>query len=286
MGYNSFKDILDECVVKDYIKNIDRRKYDGIHLSEVGCPREYMFKVLGYPRPLPPPEDIRVLDFGSLIHDYIQKTLVRNGFVKQGDCERPIRSALYEIDSNTDIASININGEDVLIDIKTIKCGKGNFGFDGIKKPIDKHRQQVMLYMHFLNEELRRQNKKEIVRAIVVYVKKCGGTWLFPTEQKYDLLNVGLQNNGINYQIAESHRQIDIKEFTIIYDPIEAKLYENKVAELDRLIKIKVLPPIPDDVDTFACDNFCNYRNLCINCNDDNENSIPKLQLTTTSYEF
>ena len=65
-----FINIIYECVTRDYVRNMECRNYDGIHLSEIlTCHRQYRLKQMGY-RVVPDPESIMVLDTGSLTHGY------------------------------------------------------------------------------------------------------------------------------------------------------------------------------------------------------------------------
>jgi hypothetical protein len=240
-----FKDIIDDCYLRDYLEN-NKREYHGIHLSELDCLRSYMLKVLGYTKATPTPEDIRVFDFGSMMHERFQDLLLRYGYISKDAIERSVVSDIYPLDSSADVAPIIIDNEEWVLDFKSMKdtppksftckgCKtKGRtkpseFDFSGISKPLEKHRKQIMLYMYFLN----------IPRGKLIYVSKNGGIWT---------------PNG---------RQSDIKEFDVMLDELEVRLYLKDVEKLSALIQEKKLPPIPSDAESFYCRYFCGLQGVC-----------------------
>lgn len=272
---NNIKQIIDQCVTKDFVRDLYKRKYDGVHISELGCDREYMFKVLGY-RAIPDPESIRVFGSGIMWHEYLQNTLVRNGWIPESAIEEKLKSQLYNLDSSIDVSFIIINNEIYLLDFKTARCQKhpkDKFGFEGLLDVDDKHKRQVILYMHFLNEKLKKEpivwkntiiNK--ITKAIVVYIRKDGGTWKkdeIPDWAFDDDFYKELQAmTEFKLVFKPRKRNEDIKWFVVPYDPIVAKIYIKQIEKLNELIKAQELPPANYD-DQWYCNNFCDFPELC-----------------------
>lgn len=281
---DDFKTILDKCITLDHIRELPQRKYKGVHLSELGCPREYMFKVFGY-RGIPDPESIRALDNGTSWHDYIQGTLVKSRVVLPEAVELALKSKLYELDSNTDIGFMEIQGEIYLIDLKTIRCSKGKWdrgGFDNIISESDEHHRQVTLYIYFLNEMLKENQIEyngrfitEIKKGIIVYIRKDGGVW--KSDKNYnpqdipfdeDFRNKLQEMTDFKLIFSPRNRGYDLRCFTVYYEKLEALLYVKQVEELDKLIKEylstgeKKLPP-PKKERNYYCERLCSFPELC-----------------------
>ena len=281
---DDFITILDKCITIDLVKSLPKREYKGVHLSELGCPREYMFKVFGY-RGIPDPEGIRALDSGTSWHNYIQGTLIRNGVVLPDAVELALKSKVYELDSNTDIGFMEIQGEIYLIDFKTIRCNKGSwdkYGFEGIVSESKEHRRQVTLYIYFINEMLRGKPVEyngrfitEIKKGLIVYIRKDGGVWR--NSRNFNRHNIpfdeGFRNKlqeMTDYELVFSprNREQDLRSFVIHYDELEALLYVKQVEKLDELVKEylttgkKNLPPPKKEKD-YYCERLCSFPELC-----------------------
>lgn len=286
--FKTFKDILDYCTILDSI-NSPPRPYNGkIHLSEIGCFREYFFK--NHPEKyIPPrftPEEERVFSSGSREHEAIQSTLIRNGFVKPEDIERSLESDIFPLETHTDIAEIKINGIPTLADIKTIKCDSvkkvkcpecghkfesipSKTAFEGLEAPIDKHKKQVIRYIYFFNQERIKKGLKPITQGMVIYLRKDNGQWIFnKIYTNWKKRFPQLFEKYPKLEFNDQHRCSDIKEFLFDYDELEALYYIKEVEELYEWIKKDILPPPiinPTKDEKFYCDVFCRYKKICNN---------------------
>lgn len=237
-----------------------------------------------YPKPLNTPEDYRNFTIGNVYHREIQTLLRKSGAVEPLDIERSINSLNFPITSNTDIAKMWIDDRYYLVDLKTIvadppkictcpKCKikfeakpKTN-SFEGIKQPLVKHRQQVILYLYFLNEELELKGEDPIQWGKVVYLRKDGGTYsVNPLKVNWYDDFPDIYNEYPEIFFTEQHRLSDIKEFNVEYNQVEAEKYVAKVAKLNDILYQNTIPIIDkDDLDPFYCKHFCNFSIYCQN---------------------
>jgi hypothetical protein len=275
--------ILNECAIRDHLNTPPRPYGNGVHLSEINCFRMYYFKRHPelFPKPIPTPETIRNFKSGTMHHEDIQETLVRNKFVDPNDIEYALSSLKVELKSNTDIRKIKWENKLRLVDIKTIqsdpvrelKCPhcKEKFtpkpkenSFEGIKHAKKDHIQQVTLYTYYNNEEAKLKGEELIYDMAILYVRKDGGRWqkdVIPVDWYNEYPNL-FQEYGC-LQFEDQHRGEDFKVFDIKYDELGARIYAKKVEELYKWILLDEMPPIPDDVDKFTCKNFCSYGRIC-----------------------
>lgn len=242
----TFKDIIDQCYINEFIANDNRNYNDKIHLSELDCIRKHALKILGYKPPMPSPEDMRVFDFGTMIHERWQGLLVKYGYIDKEAVERSVTSDIYPLDSHADVAPIVIDDLPWILDFKTCKdapsksytcksCktkGKtipSQFDFSGLKKPLDKHVEQLSLYMYFL----------QIPRGKLIYINKNSGQW------------------------TTKGRLPDIKEFDVFLDELQVRIYLQEVKKLTEFIRTRILPDKPDGVTDFQCNYFCGLQDIC-----------------------
>jgi CRISPR/Cas system-associated exonuclease Cas4 (RecB family) len=151
--------MLKELIDQFYLdREKEKKQKDRIQffISEVGkCPRAIFFKFKKAPAEEIEPERLRIYDHGDLLHKMILNPLESLGLVRASEIPIPPQ----QIISGRADAIISINGEEYVLDIKSIS---GRLNFSKMEKPMPEHLWQVQLYMHFF-----RKNK-----GILLYINK------------------------------------------------------------------------------------------------------------------
>jgi CRISPR/Cas system-associated exonuclease Cas4 (RecB family) len=152
------KEFLDKGTLR--FNKEKQRKRENIHISDAGqCKRKIFFE---FNNDKYPPEEfdvelLRMFNVGSDAHIRICGYLKVAGVLK--DEEIVIPKNEFGISGRAD-GIVNINGEDILIEIKTINT------YD-MKEPLEEHKQQISLYMYFLKRKY-----PNLKRGILVYESK------------------------------------------------------------------------------------------------------------------
>jgi CRISPR/Cas system-associated exonuclease Cas4 (RecB family) len=148
--------MLKEIIDNFYLEN-DRGSYvqKRFYVTDAGkCPRSVFFKFKQAPCRALEARILRLFDHGNYIHELIVKALSGQNVLRGDEVNIPANNLI----SGRADALIQINGQDYIVDVKSIN----SISFRTLTEPSEEYIYQLQLYLHFF----------EIKQGFLLYVNK------------------------------------------------------------------------------------------------------------------
>ena len=212
-----------------------------VYPSSIGkCTRSVVYKMLGYPVPLPEPIGLSRMENGDYFHSRMEERFAKMGILVAP--ELPILNEELNISGRTDAVIFNPNAnESKYDDVLTLRDREGKEVWTGVNK-------EIALV------ELKSINSKGFSRVL-----SKGPENGHPEQLLLYMYLTGIKQGLLLY---ENKNDQSLHEIWIDYDEVKVQKIIDKINTINHCVKTEVLPDREGSRSSFVC-GWCDFKDVC-----------------------